>query len=326
MVRTLSERLTRTRVARTRVARISLLALICAAGVLTSTSARAFEIFACEPEWAALARVLAPDARITAATHARQDPHYIEARPALIAALRRARLAVCTGASLEVGWLPMLQQRAGNPAVHDGRDGMFFTANAVALIDRHERVDRSMGDVHAEGNPHFHLDPRRLLKVGEALAERLAVVDPAGAAGYRERYRAWAGDWQRRIDAWRAKARPLAGRPVVAQHTAFAYLWDWLGVEQVADLEPRPGLPPTMAHLQQVLAQVRGAAEPPIAVIQALHQDPQATRWMVGRLGVPALVLPATVTPDGTAQDLAGLFDTLIDELLKVAALPGAPQ
>ncbi|HRO59283.1 MAG TPA: zinc ABC transporter substrate-binding protein, partial [Burkholderiaceae bacterium] len=287
---------------------------------LGAGTAQALEIFACEPEWAALAKVLAPEARIISATHARQDPHHIEARPALISGLRRADLAVCTGASLEAGWLPMLQQRAGNRAVQTGRDGMFFAAEVVDLLDAHEHVDRSMGDVHAEGNPHFHLDPHRLARVAAALAERLAVVDPAGAAGYRSRHQAWAQDWARRIDAWAERARPLEGRPVVAQHTAFRYLWQWLGLEQVADLEPKPGLPPTIAHLQRVLQQVSGDDTRPIAVVRALHQDPQAAQWMVSRLPVPLLVLPATVTDDGQAGDLPGLFDTLIDELLRAAA------
>lgn len=282
------------------------------------SAAHALEIFTCEPEWAALAKELAPDARITSATHARQDPHHIEARPALISALRRARLAVCTGASLEAGWLPMLQQRAGNPAVQNGRDGMFYAANAVHLIHAHEHVDRSMGDVHAEGNPHFHLDPQRLKQVAAALTERLARIDPANASAYRSRHRAWETDWDRRVDAWVDKAGPLAGAAVVAQHTAFAYLWEWLGIEQVADLEPKPGLPLTPSHLRTVLQQVRGT--PPAAVVQALYQDPQGGRWLVAQIDVPLLVLPATVTADGPAQTLAGLYDTLIDELLHAAA------
>ncbi|WP_119157725.1 metal ABC transporter substrate-binding protein [Caldimonas tepidiphila] len=287
------------------------------------SSAQALEIFACEPEWAALAKVLAPQAKITAATHARQDPHHIEARPALIGAMRRADLAVCTGASLEVGWLPMLQQRAGNPKVRDGRDGMFYAASAVQLIDVHERVDRSMGDVHAEGNPHFHLDPRRLKQVAAALAERLARIDAAHAADYRSRYRDWALDWDRRLQNWEQKAHPLSGRAVVAQHSSFAYLWGWLGVEQIADLEPKPGVPPTVSHLQQVLKQVQGAK--PMAVVQTLYQDPQAGRWLVERVPVPLLTLPSTVTAEAPASELPALFDTLIDALLQ-SARSNAPR
>ncbi len=286
--------------------------------VFASLSAHALDIFACEPEWAALARALAPDARITSATHARQDPHHIEARPALIGNLRRAQLAVCTGASLEIGWLPMLQQRAGNREVQDGRDGMFYAAQAVTLMDRRERVDRSMGDVHAEGNPHFHLDPRRLDAVAAALAERLARIDPPHAAAYRSRYTSWSQDWQQRIVAWETRAAPLRGRAIVAQHSSFAYAWTWLGLQQVADLEPKPGLPPTVSHLNRVLQQVAGT--PPMAVVHALYQDPQAAQWLSQHTRRPTLALPTTVMSDGPAAELAGLFDTLIDELLRTAS------
>ncbi len=277
-------------------------------------------VFTCEPEWAALVRVLAPQARITSATHAYQDPHHIEARPALISQLRRAQLAVCTGASLEVGWLPMLQQRAGNAAVQDGRPGMFYAAQAVELIDQLEHVDRSMGDVHAEGNPHFHLDPPRLLQVSAALAERLALLDPAQADAYRSRQQAWAARWQRQMQAWQQRAAPLRGHTVVAQHATHAYLWAWLGMRQVADLEPKPGLPPTVAHLQQVLQQVQAQPARPLAVVQALHHDPQAGRWLSQRTGLPLLNLPATVTDDGPTTSPEGLMDHTLNQLL--AALP----
>ncbi len=278
----------------------------------------ALEVFACEPEWAALARVLAPRAKVTTATHARQDPHHIEARPALIAGLRRADLAVCTGASLEIGWLPMLQQRAGNAGVQDGAPGMFYAAEAVALIDAHAHVDRSMGDVHAEGNPHFHLDPRRLAQVATVLAERLGRIDPSGAAEYAQRLATCHSHWNERIARWEARAATLKGRRIVAQHSGFGYLWKWLGLEQIADLEPKPGLPPTVAHLQVVLQQVRDA--PPMVIVQTLYQDPQPGRWLNERSATPLLRLPSTVTPDGPSADLETLFDHLIAELDAIAA------
>jgi zinc/manganese transport system substrate-binding protein len=289
-------------------------AVLCCA--LAAPAAQALEVFACEPEWAALVKVLAPQARVTSATHALQDPHHIEARPALIGALRRADLAVCTGASLEAGWLPMLQQRAGNARVFNGRDGMFFAADHVTLMHdhAHTHLDRSLGDVHAEGNPHFHLDPHKLKQVAQALAERLARIDPAGAAGVRERHAAWVRRWDQRIAAWESQAEPLMGRTLVAQHTTFAYLWEWLGLTQVADLEPRPGLPPTLAHLQRVLKDVAG--DPPRFIVQASYQDPQAGQWLAGRTGLPVKVLPATVTDQGRASTLEGLFDELIEQLL----------
>ncbi|WP_243457418.1 metal ABC transporter substrate-binding protein [Ottowia testudinis] len=276
------------------------------------------QVFACEPEWAALVKALAPQAQVTAATHARQDAHHIEARPALIAALRRAHLAVCTGASLEVGWLPMLQARAGNAAVRDGQPGMFYAAQQVELIDRRASVGFNDGDVHPEGNPHFHLDPARLAQVARALSQRLAQIDPPQAAAYAARHTAWQADWARGTAQWQQRAAPLKGQRVVGQHNTFAYLWHWLGVQQIADLEPKPGTPPTPSHLQSVLAQVRQA--PPIAITHALYQDAQPAQWLARQLGedkVAVLALPSTVTDDGPSADLASWMDALVTQLLK---------
>lgn len=284
---------------------------------LAPATARALTIFACEPEWAALARDLAPNATIVAATHARQDPHRIEARPALIAALRRADLAVCTGASLEADWLPMLQERAANSRVATGGPGMFFAADAVETIDVPSSLDRGMGDVHAQGNPHVHLDPERLAHIAEALAGRLASIDPDRAAEYEATNARWQADWATRMAGWRERVAPLAGRRIAVQHSTFEYLWRWTGLRPVVDIEPLPGMPPTPAHLRRVLDRVR--AEPPFAVVQTLYQDPQPGRWLADRIERPLLALPSTVTPEGRSTDLPGLFDELLDRLAGAA-------
>jgi len=294
-------------------------AAACMTLTLAAGGAQALTVFACEPEWAALARELAPHAQVRSATHARQDPHHIEARPSLIAALRQADVAVCTGASMEAGWLPTLQQRSGNPRVQKGASGMLFAAEQVTLIDPRPAGSPFAGDVHAEGNPHVHLDPRRLREVAEVLAARLQAADPARAAEIRQRWTAWDADWRGRIAQWERQAAPLRGLRVAAQHTTFAYLWRWLGIEQVADLEPKPGVPPTPGHLQKVLEGVRGA--PPKAVAVSAYQDPRGVQWLAQQLGsgVTLLQLPSTVTEEPPTDTLAGLFDHLIDRLLAAA-------
>ncbi len=295
-----------------------LLSGVASACLAAPALAATLNLFACEPEWAALARNLAPRANIVSATHARQDPHDIEARPALISALRRADLALCTGASLEAGWLPMLQQRAGNPNTLPGKPGMFIAADGLNLIaDAHHHPARDKGHVHREGNPHFQLDPARLAQVAARLSERLAQLDPADASGYRERFMQWQTAWAQKMQAWRQRAQPLFGKAVLAEHSSFAYLFRWLELYQVADLEPVPGLPPTLAHLQTLLQRSRD--DPPMAVIQTLYQDPQAGLWIGQRLAIPVLFLPSTVTAEGPTQTLEGLFDHLIDALVGAA-------
>ncbi|RYY85096.1 MAG: zinc ABC transporter substrate-binding protein [Comamonadaceae bacterium] len=291
-------------------------AALAACALCIAGSAHALSVFTCGPEWAALVRDLAPDAEVRSATHSRQDPHHIEARPSLIAALRKADLAVCTGASLEAGWLPMLQQRAGNPRVQDGAPGMLLASQHVRLIDPRPAGSPFDGDVHAEGNPHMHLDPQRVLQVARVLSERLQAIDPPRRDAYRARFAAWETEWRGRIAAWERKAAPLRGAKVVAQHTTYGYLWRWLGIEQVADLEPKPGVPPTPGHLQKVLELTR--ATPPRAVIVTSYQDPRGAEWLAQQLGgkVAVLQLPATATEEPPANTLAGLYDQLIDRLL----------
>lgn len=293
-------------------------ALAAAALALAAGGAQALTVFACEPEWAALARELAPHAQVRAATHARQDPHHIEARPSLIAALRQADVAVCTGASLEAGWLPVLQQRSGNARVQKGAPGMLVAAEHVTLIDPRPPGTPFEGDVHSEGNPHLHVDPRRLREVAEVLAARLQAADPTRAAEIRQRWVAWDADWRARIAQWERKAAPLRGMRVAAQHTTFGYLWRWLGIEQVADLEPRPGMPPTPGHLQRVLELTR--AQPPRAVVVSAYQDPRSAQWLVQQLGTGAVLqLPSTVTEEAPTSSLAAWYEHLLDRLLAAA-------
>ncbi|PKO73021.1 MAG: zinc ABC transporter substrate-binding protein, partial [Betaproteobacteria bacterium HGW-Betaproteobacteria-17] len=275
-------------------------------------------VFACEPEWAALAREIGgDDVKVYSATTAMQDPHRIEARPSLIAQMRRANLVVCTGADLEIGWLPVLLQNANNAAVQPGRPGYFEAARFVPLLDKPARLDRADGDVHAAGNPHLHTDPRNILRVAEALTARLAEVDPSNAAAHRARGQAFAARWQAAIARWETRAAPLKSLPVAVQHKSFSYLLAWLGLREVAILEPRPGVEPSVSHLARVAAQLQ--ATPARAVLRAAYQSARPADWLASRTGIPALALPYTVGGNARAQDLFGLFDDTVDQLLKAA-------
>lgn len=276
----------------------------------------ALNVFACEPEWAALTREIGgDDVRVTSATTAMQDPHRIEARPSLIAQTRRAGLVVCTGAELEVGWLPLLLRESGNAAVQPGRPGYFEAAHHVPMLDKPARIDRSQGDVHASGNPHIQTDPRNLLKVGEALAVRMAQLDSANAAAYRAGIQAFAQRWQANVARWEKAAAPLKGQPVVVQHKSLTYLVHWLGLREVATLEPRPGVEASAGQLGDLLQRVK--AQPPRLVLRAAYEAPRAAEWFAREAKVPLAVLPFTVGGDEAARDLTTLFDDTLARLLQ---------
>lgn len=288
-----------------------------AAVVLTAPVHAGLNVFACEPEWAALATELGGDrVQVYSATTPNQDPHRIEPRPSLIAKLRRADLIICTGAELEAGWAPMLLRQAANPRVQPGRPGHFEAAAHVERLDVPTRIDRAHGDVHAGGNPHIHTDPRRIATIAARLAERLAALDAANAAHYRTRHTAFARRWRAAIVAWETRAAPLRDARVVAHHKDWVYLYDWLGLRAAGTLEPKPGIPPSVAHLaalKQELARV-----PARAIVRTPYQDPRPGEWLAQQTGVPVVVLPYTVGGSERATDLFRLFDDTLDRLLAV--------
>lgn len=281
----------------------------------------ALRVFACEPEWGALAQELGGAlVDVSVATTALQDPHQIQAKPSLIARARNADLVVCTGAELEIGWLPVLLQQSGNAKVQPGQPGNFAAADFVRKLDVPSLPDRSQGDVHAAGNPHIQVDPRNIALVAVALGARLQQVDPPHAAQYAAALADFSQRWQQAMTRWALLAAPLKGESVVSQHKAFVYLYDWLGVREVAVLEPKPGVEPTASHLQRVLATLKGV--PARMVLYAAYQDPRASDWLSKTAGIPAVKIPFTVGGTEGAKDLFGLFDDTVARLLAGRAKP----
>jgi zinc/manganese transport system substrate-binding protein len=288
--------------------------LLCACA---APPAHALDVFACEPEWGSLLHELAGDAiQVDVGTSALQDVHVIEAKPSLIAKVRRADLVVCTGAELEIGWLPQLIRQAGNPKVASG-PGYFLASEQITTLEKPTKLDRSEGDIHPGGNPHFQLDPYRILAIARTLDARLAELDPGHAGVFQQRLADFTTRWQAAIKTWEAKAAPLKGRKVVVHHWSWIYLLTWLGMEQIGALEPKPGVPPTSSHLASLVDLTKSSHT--LAILRAAYQDPKPGDWLAEQTGVPAVTLPFTVGGDDKARDLFGLFDSTIDKLLAAA-------
>jgi len=275
----------------------------------------ALNIFASTPEWGALAKELGGEkANVYVASTALQDPHRIEARPSLIARARSADLMVCTGAQLEIGWLPLVQQQSGNTKIQPGQPGYFEAASAVSLIEKPANVDRSQGDVHPDGNPHIHLDPRNVALVAAALGERMASLDAADAALFRSRTKAFLDRWKEAEARWQKEGAPLKGVGVVVYHKNLSYLLNWLGMQEVGALEPKPGLPPSTAHLNGLLEQLKRT--PAKAVVRAAYNEPRAAEWLADRTKILSITVPYTVGGTDAAKDLFGLYDDTLARLL----------
>jgi zinc/manganese transport system substrate-binding protein len=223
---------------------------------------------------------------------------------------------VCTGAELEVGWVPLLQSQAGNPKIQPNQKGYFEAAMSVALIDVPTRVDRSLGDVHPAGNPHLHLNPANIAKVASALTERMAQLDAPEAPYYRDRAKSFLERWQTATVRWEQEGAALKGLPLVVYHKDLSYLVRWLGMREVGALEPKPGLPPTTAHLSELLSQL--AKDPAKVVVRSAYNDPRPAAFIAERARIPAVMLPYTVGGSERAKDLFGLYDDTLSRLLAV--------
>ena len=296
------------------ISRVLLLLLLL---FMTGLSHADLRIFSCEPEWAALADEIGGAAvKTSSATNSLQDPHYIDARPSLIAKVRRAKLVICSGAQLEIGWLPMLLRKANNPSVLPGTDGFI---EASALVDRLEvplAIDRAEGDMHPQGNPHIQTNPHNIAVVARRLAERMAALDPQQANHYQSRLKEFLERWEMAIQGWEQRGEELAGKRMVAHHKSWVYLADWLAIEELAYLEPVPGIPPTANHLARLLKQLGSDESGADFIIRSPYQSAKASEWLADRTGIRPLLLPLTVGGTEQAEDLFSFFDDLLDRLL----------
>lgn len=275
------------------------------------------EIFACEPEWAALAEEIGGDlVDAYSATTALQDPHYIQARPSLIAKVRNADLVICSGAQLEIGWLPALLQKANNRKVLPGNDGYMEASSFVVRLDATANLDRAKGDIHPQGNPHIQTDPHNIAAVARALSERLAKIDQVNSESYAKNLKHFITRWEQALSGWEDLAEPLRGKRAITHHKSWVYLLRWLGIEEVEHLEAIPGLPPTATHLAKLTTEFSsGGAD---VIIRSPYQHAKPSEWLSERAGIPAIILPLTVGGTEGATDLFALFDDILERLIEV--------
>jgi zinc/manganese transport system substrate-binding protein len=291
----------------------SAFALLLLAGALPANAA--LKVLATTPEWGALVSELGGDkVNVYTATSAFQDAHRIDAKPSLVARARSADLIVAAGAELEIGWLPVLLQESGNGRVQPGNPGYFEAASQLRLLEVPAQVDRSMGDIHPLGNPHAHLDPHNIAAVATGLTARLASLDAANAQFYQARGADFQQRWADAITRWESQAAPLRGVGVVVIHRDQVYLCHWLGLKEVAAIEPKPGVPPSAGYLGELVTKLTAA--PPRMILRNAYNDAKAADWLSARVHTPVVLLPYSVGGTPEAKDLFGLFDDTVKRLL----------
>ena len=248
-----------------------------------------------------------------------QDPHFVDANPNLAVRLRQADLLVDVGLDLEVGWLPPLVNQSRNPDIQPGGPRRFTAASAVTVMDLPKGpVDRSMGDLHPAGNPHFLSDPRRVERVATALSAKLTALDPAGAAVYDARLGQLRARLAQSEARWQAALAPLKGQKVITHHNSLGYFLDWAGLATAGYLEPKPGIPPPPSHLADLVGVARANAVRGIFVES--YYDLRSAEVVARHSGAKVVAIPGDV---GGFKDDRGVLEpkdwfAYVDALVKL--------
>ncbi len=281
-----------------------------------SNDVLALRIFACEPEWASLSQELVGEQhQIESALTVLQDPHRLQAKPSLIATIRKVDLLVCSGADLEIGWLPLLLRRSGNRHIQVGQQGHFEASSFIRRLEIPQQLDRALGDLHPQGNPHVHLDPRNIRIIAKALTQRLIALDPENATEYTRLQEDFQRRWQIAMTRWKEQAKALRGQKILTHHTSFSYLINWLKMDRIATIETKPGIAPSSAHLSSLLKTV--AANPPLYLVRTPYANSKPSKWLSEKTGIEMIVLPYSVGEKYIAKDLFELFDVTLSLLLE---------
>ncbi len=274
--------------------RTSRLAALCAALLcLLSLPARAdLTVVTTVPDLAALAKAVGGDkASVTSLALPTQDPHFLDAKPSQVLLLNRADLLIAVGLELEIGWLPTLQQGARNSRILAGNPGFLDASQLVKVLDVPTgQVDRSQGDIHSRGSPHYLVDPRAALAVARGIAGRMEQLDPKNAATYRANLEKFSAELEKARAGWEKRLAGLRGAPIIAYHKTTAYLADWLGFSAIAFVEPKPGIPPNPSHVATVLVQAR--QQKARMLLQEGYYSSTTSRVLASKIPVPLVTIP----------------------------------
>lgn len=269
---------------------VSLLALVVLA--LPRLARADLQVVATVPSLAAIAKEVGGDAvKVESLALPTQDPHFVDAKPSLALSLSKADLLIAVGLQMETGWLPTLQVGSRNMKIMLGASGYLEASQFVTLLEPAQNVDRASGDVHPGGNPHFWYDPRAVAPLARGISAKMVALDPSNKAAYEKSLAAFLEKLETRRKAWEPRLAKRKGAPVIGYHRSWAYLAQWVGLEQVAFLEPKPGIPPNPGHVAQVLAIAKQRG---VKMILQESYYPDATAKLVAeKVGASVLMIPS---------------------------------
>ena len=243
------------------------------------------------------------------------DPHFIVPKPSLTVKLRNADLLIINGASLEVGWLPPLLNQASNRKINPGSIGFLDLSQYINLIEKPENVSRAMGDVHPEGNPHFHLDPYNVPIISQVITEKLCKLDSSNCDYYKNNLSDFKKRWNEKLAVWNSKMASLKGVKVYQYHKLFDYFLKRYGIIYVDAIEPLPGIPPTAKHSEELIS--KSKSENVKMILQDVYHPIKPAKYISEKTGLKIVVLPHDVGAVEEAKDMFSLFDTIVERMNK---------
>lgn len=269
------------------------------------------------PDLAAITKAIGKDkVKVESLAKGYQDPHFVDAKPSYVLKLNRADLLIYNGLDLEIGWLPVLITGSRNSKItSQNAEGNFDVSTLVSdILEVPEvPVDRSMGDVHPRGNPHYLLDPRNGITVAKGIAERLGKIDPENSSYYESNYEQFKNHMVLKITGWEQELSGLEGAEIITYHKLWAYFNDWTGFLEVNTIEPKTGIPPSPSHVAEL---IKNAGTRDISFVLAANYYPEKTaKEVASRIEVPFVRVPAMVGGTGEVNSYSDLFDVIVGRI-----------
>lgn len=241
------------------------------------------------------------------------DPHFVVPKPSLSVKLRNADLLIINGAGLEVGWLPPLLNQANNGKINPGSEGFLDLSQFINLIQKSENVSRAMGDVHPEGNPHFHLDPYNIPVISDAITAKLCKLDAQNCSYYQENNKTFKAKWNEKIKHWNSMMEKVKEIKVIEYHRLYDYLLLRYGIIVVDTIEPLPGIPPTSKHLKNLVDKIK--TKNVNLILQDVYHPLKPAKFLSEKTGIKYVIIPHDVESVKEAKDIFSLFDEIVNRL-----------
>jgi ABC-type Zn uptake system ZnuABC Zn-binding protein ZnuA len=269
------------------------------------------------PDFASIAKDIGGDkVEVVSLSKGYQDPHFVDAKPIFISRLNQAELLIYNGLDLEIGWLPILITGARNSDILAGNSmGNYNASTSIKdKLDIHTGpVDRSMGDIHPGGNPHYMLDPSNGIPVARGIAARLIKIDPENASYYEENFKNFTSELKLKITGWKTELEPFQDTKIVTYHKLWVYFTKWAGLTETGTIEPKPGIPPTPSHVADLIKRIQ--AQDVKLVISANYYPQKTPSIIAEKVGIPFLSLPVMVEGQEGINNYIELFDALVGEI-----------